>query len=315
MNDLLETDPDDLEDGQQPFTADPDVLLRFIETEALRWYDRRQTELANRPLIRDQAFGESLNADKPEVLARYEVHLDRKLERMLTMLVRLKALRSGAALLETGAALPAGPACFANSSATAKVETLAAFVSGIRGSAMFAVSLVAWLRRLFPRRPDRSGQPSSPDRPEVVVLGAEVSNAESKRRASEAEARRVNALFAPSRSPQSVERRDTSSPVEMPAPMFGEAKGSPSTTTPTCGRCGETGDVTIFSPRQLPPTGWPYLRREWPQASKPIPLCDRCRYGQSGIARPDGLAKSGWEKLLTSPKQIGSGQGSPRQRQ
>lgn len=97
LNDLLETDPDDLEDGQQTFTADPDVLLRFIETEALRWYDRRPTELANRPLIRDQAFGESLNADKPEVLARYEVHLDRKLERMLTILVRLKALRSGAA--------------------------------------------------------------------------------------------------------------------------------------------------------------------------------------------------------------------------
>lgn len=183
--------------------------------------------------------------------------------------------------------------------------------SGIRDSAMFAVSLVAWLRRLFPRRPDRSGQPSSPDRPEVVVLGAEVSNAESKRRASEAEARRVNALFARSPSPQIDELPGTSPPIDMPAPAFGESKRSPSATR-TCGRCGETGDITIFSPRRLPPTGWPYLRREWPQASKPILLCDTCRYGQSGVARPDGPGKSDWDRLLTSPKQIQAGQGRPR---
>ena len=49
--------------------------------------------MENRSLIREQAFGESLKEDKLEVLARYEVHLDRKLERMLTMLVRLKELR------------------------------------------------------------------------------------------------------------------------------------------------------------------------------------------------------------------------------
>jgi hypothetical protein len=50
-------------------------------------------ELANRPLIREQAFGESLDPDKLERLGRYEVHLDRKLERMLAMLLRLKDLR------------------------------------------------------------------------------------------------------------------------------------------------------------------------------------------------------------------------------
>ena len=41
---------------------------------------------------------ESLDEDKLEVPARYEVHLDRKLERMLTMLVRLKDLRQAARL-------------------------------------------------------------------------------------------------------------------------------------------------------------------------------------------------------------------------
>ena len=44
---------------------------------------RRKKELANRPLIREQAFGESFDPDKLERLGRYEVHLDRKLERTL----------------------------------------------------------------------------------------------------------------------------------------------------------------------------------------------------------------------------------------
>jgi hypothetical protein len=49
--------------------------------------------LANRPLIREQAFGDALEPKKLERLGRYEVHLDRKLERMLAMLLRLKELR------------------------------------------------------------------------------------------------------------------------------------------------------------------------------------------------------------------------------
>ena len=48
-------------------------------------------------MICEQAFGESLDPDKLERLARYEVHLDRKLERSLAMLFRLKELRPVAA--------------------------------------------------------------------------------------------------------------------------------------------------------------------------------------------------------------------------
>jgi hypothetical protein len=44
--------------------------------------------------IRAQAFGEALDPDRLDKLARYEVHLDRKLERILGMLIRLQALRS-----------------------------------------------------------------------------------------------------------------------------------------------------------------------------------------------------------------------------
>jgi hypothetical protein len=62
------------------------------------WYETRRKELQNRPLIRDQAFGEAPDPDRLEGLARYEVHLDRKLERMLTMLIRLQDLRRAAAV-------------------------------------------------------------------------------------------------------------------------------------------------------------------------------------------------------------------------
>jgi hypothetical protein len=92
----LARDPRELDEDEAPATADADGLRRFLETEVLPWFETRKKELANRPLIRDQAFGEALDADKLERLGRYEVHLDRKLERMLAMLLRLKDLRQGA---------------------------------------------------------------------------------------------------------------------------------------------------------------------------------------------------------------------------
>jgi hypothetical protein len=61
----------------------------------LPWFDNGKKELANRPLIQEHAFGEALDPDKLDRLGRYEIHLDRKLERMLTMLLRLKELRRG----------------------------------------------------------------------------------------------------------------------------------------------------------------------------------------------------------------------------
>ena len=94
--DVLARDPDDMEEGEEPATADVEGLRRFLEGEVMDWFENRKKDLANRPLIREQAFGEALDPDKLERLGRYEVHLDRKLERMLTMLLRLKDLRQGA---------------------------------------------------------------------------------------------------------------------------------------------------------------------------------------------------------------------------
>jgi hypothetical protein len=47
----------------------------------------------HRDAIRDQAFGMAYGTDDLERTARYEVHLDRKLERILAVLVRLQDLR------------------------------------------------------------------------------------------------------------------------------------------------------------------------------------------------------------------------------
>jgi hypothetical protein len=91
--DVLASDPNELEEDEEPATADAEGLRRFLDEEVLPWFENRKKELASRPLIRDQAFGEALDPDKLERLGRYEVHLDRKLERMLAMLLRLKDLR------------------------------------------------------------------------------------------------------------------------------------------------------------------------------------------------------------------------------
>jgi hypothetical protein len=87
--------PDELGKGEEPATANVEGLRRFLEGEVQPWHDNRNNELAVRPLIREQAFGEALDPDRLERLGRYEVHLDRKFERVLAMLLRLKDLRQG----------------------------------------------------------------------------------------------------------------------------------------------------------------------------------------------------------------------------
>jgi len=92
-DDMISRDPEGFDEDEYLFTADSDGLRRFIEKELRPWYVQRRKELENRPLIRAQAFGQSLDPDKLSRLARYEVHLDRKLERTLAMLLRLQDLR------------------------------------------------------------------------------------------------------------------------------------------------------------------------------------------------------------------------------
>jgi hypothetical protein len=82
------------DEGDEPYRADAASLQQFLETEVAEWYATRETELANRPLIRAQALGETFEPNRLDKLARYETHLDRKLERTLAMLMRLQQLRA-----------------------------------------------------------------------------------------------------------------------------------------------------------------------------------------------------------------------------
>ena len=91
--DILSRNSEDFDEDEEPLTADADGLHRFIERDLRPWYVQRRKELENCPLIRAQAFGQSLDPDKLSRLARSAVHLDRKLERTLAMLLRLQDLR------------------------------------------------------------------------------------------------------------------------------------------------------------------------------------------------------------------------------
>ena len=62
--DTLNSDPDELEEDDASATADADGLRCLLEGEVLSWFETLRKELANRPLIREQAFGEALDPDK-----------------------------------------------------------------------------------------------------------------------------------------------------------------------------------------------------------------------------------------------------------
>jgi len=46
------------------YTVNADGLIEFLQKEVMPSYESRRKELRNRPLIREQAFGEALDADK-----------------------------------------------------------------------------------------------------------------------------------------------------------------------------------------------------------------------------------------------------------
>jgi hypothetical protein len=79
--------------NSENFNANATDLLRFLTEYVLPAHDMREIQLKSRPVAQAQAFGESFDPNRLEVLARYEVHLDRKLERTLTVLLGLKDRR------------------------------------------------------------------------------------------------------------------------------------------------------------------------------------------------------------------------------
>jgi hypothetical protein len=83
---------EDPEDGLT-YARTAGALQAWISHNWQNWYEHPIAELQHRDAIRDQALGVVYGANDLDVPARYEVHLDRKLERTLAMLFRLRELR------------------------------------------------------------------------------------------------------------------------------------------------------------------------------------------------------------------------------
>jgi len=81
-----------VEDEQYSATADG--LAEFIRETLEPMCTRMVKEAGYQPAIKAQTLGEGLQAHRLEKLNRYEIHLDRKFERTLAMLLKLKELRN-----------------------------------------------------------------------------------------------------------------------------------------------------------------------------------------------------------------------------
>lgn len=81
-----------VEEEEYPATAEG--LAKFIGESLEPICYRMLREAQYTPAIKAQILGEGLRAHRLEKLNRYETHLDRKFERTLAMLLKLKELRS-----------------------------------------------------------------------------------------------------------------------------------------------------------------------------------------------------------------------------
>ncbi len=78
----------------EEYTADATGLAAFISEHVTPLCYQQEKESRHHDAIVNQTIGEGLQAHRLEKLSRYETHLDRKFERTLAMLIKLKDLRS-----------------------------------------------------------------------------------------------------------------------------------------------------------------------------------------------------------------------------
>lgn len=86
-----ETFRESVDDGEHTATAES--LLAFINDFLLPFCRQTLIDVQNHDAVKAQTLGEGLQAHRLEKLSRYETHLDRKFERTLAMLLKLKELR------------------------------------------------------------------------------------------------------------------------------------------------------------------------------------------------------------------------------
>ncbi|MGZ8907612.1 MAG: hypothetical protein ACXW1U_18045 [Methylobacter sp.] len=80
---------------EEEYTATAEGLAQFIREILEPICLQMQREARFQPEIKTQVLGEGLQMHRLEKLNRYETHLDRKFERTLAMLLKLKELRRG----------------------------------------------------------------------------------------------------------------------------------------------------------------------------------------------------------------------------
>ena len=82
---------------EEEYSADAEGLSSFINERLSPLCHQQEKESRHHNAIVNQTLGEGLQAYRLEQLSRYETHLDRKFERTLAMLIKLKDLRSNRA--------------------------------------------------------------------------------------------------------------------------------------------------------------------------------------------------------------------------
>jgi len=78
----------------EEYTADATGLAAFITEHVTPFVYQQEKEARHHEAIVNQTIGEGLQAYRLEKLSRYETHLDRKFERTLAMLIKLKDIRN-----------------------------------------------------------------------------------------------------------------------------------------------------------------------------------------------------------------------------
>ena len=86
----------------EEYSTDAKGLAAFIVEHVTPCVYQQEKEARHHDAIVNQTLGEGLHAFRLEKLSRYETHLDRKFERTLGMLVKLKELRTSRAADQSG---------------------------------------------------------------------------------------------------------------------------------------------------------------------------------------------------------------------
>lgn len=85
---------DGAEEEEDEYESNADGLAAFINDQLLPACIRSDKEIRHVEAIKAQTLGEGFKPKRLDNLARYEAHLDRKFERTLAMLIKLKELRT-----------------------------------------------------------------------------------------------------------------------------------------------------------------------------------------------------------------------------